>query len=155
MHSAPAVSYPVGRSSLRMAVHVAPWLLAAVVAVLWSVQASAPRAPAVLAALLLAGMGLLLTWRAELRAPSGTLRWDGQDWHWESAVGTRVGRVAPRADWQSGLLLEFRPAQGAGVWIWLERQMAPRSWHALRCAVFARPAPTVGDAADPAAGATS
>jgi hypothetical protein len=77
----------------------------------------------------------LAGWR---RSPRGTLAWDG-GWHWQPGPGQGAGAggaVEVALDLQSRLLLRFRPAQGAGCWLWLERAMAPLHWDALRRAVY-------------------
>ncbi len=143
MHSAPAVSYPVGRSAIRTACLVLPWLLAGLVCAAWVLQSDERSVGHALAlALWLAGAGLIF-W--DLRHPRfGVLAWDGQGWTWEAQQGRQAGLLRSRLDWQQGLLLEFLPEHGAGFWLWLERREAPRAWPAMRCAVYARPlqAPT-------------
>lgn len=136
MHSAPAVSYPVGRSSMRSLMYLLPALLAATVCGAWvwqSASADVVRIPV----LLLCALVLALTAQAALRAPQGQLVWDGQSWRWDAASGAQVGVVHARLDWQEHLLLEFRPSQGRGIWLWLERGMAPPAWDDLRRAVYA------------------
>ena len=87
--------------------------------------------------LLLCGLVLALAGRAALQPPQGQLVWDGQSWRWETASGAQVGRVHARLDGQAHLLLEFRPMQGRGIWLWLARGMAPQAWDELRRAVYA------------------
>ncbi len=143
MHSAPAVSYPVGRSSLREACLLLPWLLAGLVCAAWTLQSDHFYAAH--------GLGLLLwlsgAWlvQAELRrSTEGLLVWDGQSWAWEAGGRRHVGTLRLRLDWLQGVVLEFRPLDGPGVWLWIERGMAPGMWDGLRRALVAPvvPAPT-------------
>jgi hypothetical protein len=147
MHSAPAVSYPVGRSFWRTAALLSPWVLAALACLYWAYQADHLSAAHGLALLLwLAGSSL--AW-FELRRPThGLLSWDGQSWSWEAGRLRAQGRVQARLDWQRGLLLEFRGLDARRHWLWVERRMAPLAWDGLRRAVYAV---TVPEAAAPAA----
>ena len=139
MHSAPAVSYPVGRSSMRTLLYVLPALLAVLACGAWVWQSVSPDTVRI-AVLCLGGLVLLLAVREALRPPQGQLVWDGQCWRWDVASGAQMGEVHARLDVQAHLLLEFRPMQGRGIWLWLERGMAPQSWDDLRRAVYALPA---------------
>lgn len=143
MHSAPAVSYPVGRSSVRSALLLLPWLLAGAVGATWAWQSDRLGLAHGLGLLLwLLGAGLVLQ---ELRqAAEGVLRWDGQSWNWAAAGQSCTGTVTPRLDWQQGLLLEFRALDGRVCWLWPERQAAPLYWDALRRALYA-PVPAAAD----------
>lgn len=135
MHSAPAVSYPVGRSSMRTLFYLLPALLVAMVCGAWvwqSASADVVRMPV----LWLCGLVLALAARAALRPPQGQLVWDGQSWRWETAAGALPGAVHARLDGQRHLLLQFQPAQGRNVWLWLERGTAPLAWDDLRRAVY-------------------
>lgn len=136
MHSAPAVSYPVGRSHVRTVSLLLPWLLAGLTCIAWALQSGQLSAAHGLAVLLgLSGAGMLY---AELRRPQeGLLAWDGQSWSWEAQGRRHDGKVRARLDWQQGLLLEFLPVDGRGFWLWPERSMAPLMWLSLRRAVYA------------------
>ena len=116
--------------------YVLPALLAALACGVWAWQ-SASADVVRLPVLLLCGLVLALAGRAALQPPLGQLVWDGQSWRWETASGAQVGRVHARLDGQAHLLLEFRPMQGRGIWLWLARGMAPQAWDELRRAVYA------------------
>lgn len=136
MHSAPSVSYPVGRSAfaLRLAAALALLGLGAVAA--WTWQAATPgwRQAVGLAAVILAGAA---AWRAWLASPRGVLRWTGGEWAWDEGGQVVTGAVALALDLQSHLLLRWDGA-GAARWFWLERSAAPADWDALRRAVYSR-----------------
>jgi len=141
MHSAPAVSYPVGRSSVRATALLLPWVLAGLTCAAWALQSDRISPVHGLAGLLwLSGAGLVY---AELRRPAeGLLGWDGQSWTWEAQGLRHDGEIRARLDWQQGLLLEFRPVAGRGLWLWPERRMAPLMWDGLRRAVYVPAAKT-------------
>lgn len=136
MHSAPAVSYPVGRSSVRTICLLLPWFSAGLVCAAWILPSDQFSAAHGLALILwLCAAGLVY---AELRRQAeGLLGWDGQSWSWEAQGRRHVGTLRARLDWQRGLLLEFHPWDGRGFWIWPERRMAPLIWDGLRRAVYA------------------
>jgi hypothetical protein len=84
---------------------------------------------------------------------TGVLRWDGQNWQWESSGKALGGKVVPRLDWQGGVLLELRTTDHRVLWLWLERSVEPLHWDALRRALWAngsgrswQPARAAGDA---------
>jgi hypothetical protein len=146
MQNAPAVSYPVGRLHIRVAL-AAVLLLGASAIALWYFQADHPgwrQALALCVWLLCAGLALLAE---NLPGNGGVLRWDGQNWTWESRGTVRVGTVVPRADWQMGILLEFRAPASPVRWLCVERGETG-SWNALRRALWA---PGPADSARPAA----
>ncbi len=136
MYSAPAVSYPVGRSAIRVAALGLPWLLAALSSTAWGLQSDHWSAIHGLA-LLVSLLGLWIALRLARRPQEGQLDWDGQSWVWEARGQRRFGEVRARLDWQQGLLLEFLAQDGRTVWLWLERSGAPLRWDALRRAVHA------------------
>jgi hypothetical protein len=137
MHSAPAVSYPVGRSFFYAGLLLLMLLLAAAGLLAWAASSQAPRlvhgaaAGLWLVCALVAAVG----WR---RSPTGQLSWDGQRWTWSSA-----GRAVPVAlrlivSHPSLMLLCLQPGHGPRLWVWLARTQAPGRWLACRRAVLAR-----------------
>lgn len=138
MHSAPSVTYPVGRSHFTGAMGLAA-VASGVAAALGSLQAGGHPLLAVggVAIALASGCWACLRW---LEVPSGELSWDGQGWSW-SADGPATQSVASREllvclDLQTAILL--RQPQGGYVsrWFWLERARSPLRWGALRRAVY-------------------
>lgn len=98
-----------------------------------------------------------------LRAPQGTLRWDGQEWWWQAAGGCeRAGTPALRLDLQRRLLVRWLDQTDDSVlWFWLDVGSTGGSavWHALRCALHARlealPDPRADDRTSTATAGTS
>jgi hypothetical protein len=146
MHSAPAVSYPVGRSSFH------GWLLAlisfagALAGLLWRFQTNPPAWRQWIFGVIWSGTALSagLAWR---HSRCGSLRWDGQAWSLTGLDAPFFGEVTVHLDLQWCLLLCLRAENRWRRWIWLERGGEPTRWNALRRAVFsagaASPAPEV------------
>lgn len=137
MHSAPAVSYPVGRSRFQGWLLAATALLGVLAGLLWCDASGRPgwRQGLYALALLAAGGAAFHAWR---RTPPGLLRWEGQCWHWRTEAASVSGVLLPHLDFQFCLLLSLRTDAGARLWLWPERQLDRPQWHALRCAVFSR-----------------
>ena len=145
MHSAPSVSYPVGRSAFAGRLLAGLGLLGLLAAAAWTLQSGfgwrqLAAFLAVLASGTLAGDG----WR---RSARGVLSWDGAAWGWEQGDGRRPGRPELALDLQSRLLLRWRPEEGRALWFWLEQASDASHWDALRRAVYSRasaPVPAAG-----------
>lgn len=136
MHSAPSVSYPVGRSPFAARV-AALLVLAGLACVLaWSLLAPPGWRQGLAFVAVAAGGGL--AGRGWLRAARGLLRWDGLAWAWEEAGRSASGVPEVALDFQSRLLVRWRAQAGATRWLWLERASDPSRWAALRRAVYSR-----------------
>ncbi len=136
MHSAPAVSFPVGRSRFQGLAAASIWLAAAVLGAFWFDQQGLVgwRQGVLLAVLLGTGAVAARAWRL---APAGVLRWDGQAWCWEAGGAAVGGVLAVQLDFQKFLLLRLRDDAGAPHWLWLEQSKEPARWAALRRAACA------------------
>ena len=135
MHSAPAVSYPVGRSFFQGGLIGGAVLVGAVSGILWWLQADSVdwRHGLMLASLLLCCVLAGLSW---LRSPVGSLRWDGQTWCWSGEKVQANGYITMHLDAQSFLLLSLQPEVGPRIWLWPERRSVVSCWIDLRRAVF-------------------
>jgi toxin CptA len=152
MHSAPAVSFPVGRSRFQGWCLALIWLAGTAACVFWSITTRVNGSPAdwrsYLALFVVVGTGAVAL-RAWQQTPRGVLRWDGQLWWLEPAVPSAVapvtGALAVHLDFQFVMLLSLRTGQGGLHWLWLDQQGATSTsrWSALRRAAHAnvRPAP--------------
>ena len=137
MHNAPSVSFPVGRSRFQ------GWLLGLIslIAVLadwlWCLQADSIgwRQGLFLLILLVTLVDSVLVWQ---RTPTGSLRWDGQVWSWNSVNAPVSGVLAVHLDLQFCLVLSLRQVNGVRIWLWIERRGDATRWDALRRAVFAQ-----------------
>lgn len=138
---------------MRTTLLLLPWLLGGAVCAAWGWQSDRLNLGHGLALLLwlLAAVAVAIEWR---RPRVGVLRWDGEQWNWESAGRSERGSVHARLDWQRGLLLEFMAVRGQRRWLWPERQTAPLYWEALRRALYAPP-PAAGPAPVDGAGGRS
>ncbi|MCJ0764302.1 hypothetical protein [Variovorax terrae] len=138
MHSAPSVTYPVGRSRWAGRLALALWLAGAGAAALWLLQPGAAgwRQALALAAVLAAGAAALQAWRT---APQGELHWDGRQWLWSRRGGPQQpGLVTVHLDLQRCLLLRLQILDGRVRWLWLEPSFQPGRWNDLRRAVYSR-----------------
>ena len=146
MHSAPAVSYPVGRSRFQGWLLGCTGLMGLLLGMLWFYASDLMGWRQGLYALTWLGANLLAVqaWR---RAPRGHLRWDGSVWCWSTEAAVVSGALAVHLDFQFFLLLSLRTDTGARFWLWPERRADQPHWHALRCAVFARRSATPAEQA--------
>jgi len=137
MHSAPSVSYPVGRSRLVRSGVLVVWLLGVLAACGWWLQTDgAAWQRAVLAlALLAAAVG---AGRACRLGEGLRLRWDGRQWCAEDARRClQRASVTVHLDFQSLMLVRLRAPGERAAWLWLQREADPAQWRALRRAVHA------------------
>lgn len=137
MHSAPAVSFPVGRSRFQAWVSGLAWLAGAVVCGFWLSQAGLWGWRQGLAVVMVLGAGASAAGAWYVTA-SATLRWDGQTWWRETSQASQTGALTVHLDFQICLLLSLRADTGARYWFWLERRDAPAVWRAVRRAVYSR-----------------
>lgn len=139
MHSAPSVTYPVGRS--RFALYLVLLALGCGFAVMGmgALQTGASPRFVSLGLVLCAAGGLLagLQW---WWAPAGDLSWDGLEWKWESHRDANGGVVFSQLlvslDLQSAMLLRRQVGRTASHWFWLEQSRCTDRWDALRRAVY-------------------
>ncbi len=140
MHSAPAVSYPVGRSRFQLRFIVCLLALGFVAGLLWCTAWVGWRQCLYAVTWLAAGMIAVQAWRA---SPRGRLIWNGQDWRWTSIGASVWGRVTVHLDLQFVLVLSLRTPTGRRIWLWPERGTNSARWQALRQAVFSRQTPEI------------
>ena len=143
MHSAPSVSFPVGRSLLARRLLWTTWGLGAAAFATWCIQFGGEPWRTALLALVLAGSAAGAS-RAARLGEGVSLQWDGL--HWSCAGGNAdLGDATPviHLDLQSLMLVRLhQPGRGA-AWLWLERPAFPSRWLDLRRALHAA-APSQG-----------
>lgn len=151
MHSAPSVSYPVGRSRVGHAILWVIWAAGACCACAWRYQNDSDEArwAMVLGAFLVAS--LALGWALGPRA-ARVLRWDGAFWSLSGAKPLGMAEATVALDLQGTLLLRLQEAGRATQWLWADRAAAPERWNAMRRAVYCR-APSPQDTGLPTAAA--
>jgi len=140
MHSAPSVTYPVGRCALVTRVYLIFIMLTSAIGLLWTLYQPWHHAMAV-AVLVLMG-GAYLGWK-QIRW-HGLLRWQDEAWELRPSKANTLashGEVRICLDLQHVLLLRFKPLHANVMteqWLWLERQAQANDWLDLRRAVYAR-----------------
>jgi toxin CptA len=139
MHSAPSVTYPVGRSRFAAALLLLIWLTAAVAIGLWWTGSRAPGWRLGAAVLLWLATGL---WAAVLwwRSPAGLVAWDGETWSWTAGQSADDGALEVSLDLQRSILARWA-GRRASHWCWLERASRAERWDDLRRAVYSRATP--------------
>ena len=152
MHSAPSVTYTVGRSLLVALLLSSLRRMGALLGGWWWLGVAAPGWRQWLAVLMLPLAGIA-AWRSLQGLGVGDLRWDGQLWLWQggAAFAAEPVRLAVHLDLQRHLLLKLRPERGPALWCWARRQSQPERWGDLRRAVYspARSEAVSDDAAVP------
>ena len=142
MHSAPAVSFPVGPSRVARLLLSTFWVAGAI-----GVSASVGtdvdgRALLLLASVLLAGG---MAWRFGEYRHAGLLRYDGQYWSWSGPRPHAAARARVGLDLQALMLLQLVEPGRPSCWLWLERRADPARWTAVRRAVYSRAPATAAD----------
>jgi toxin CptA len=136
MHSAPSVSYPVGRSRLLGRGLAALWLggLVAMVVAWQRVSLEDSQVAVAGAVWSLAG---LMAWRSWRAMPQGELCWDGHGWAGPGASSSPAA-VRVHLDLHRHLLVHLQGNGAAGQWLWLSADARPARWNDLRRAVYSR-----------------
>ena len=136
MHGAPAVTYPVGRSRFQGQLVALAGLLGIFVGLLWCFHA-APitwRQPVFF---LLLTSSLFIAFRQWRDSPSGSLRWDGQDWTWSRPGFSTNGSLTVHLDLQFCFLVCLQSERDGRIWLWPQREDRLARWRDLRRAVYA------------------
>lgn len=150
MHSAPSVTYPVGRSRGAGRILIAAWALGACCAGVscYLLDGAGWRQALLVLSVLFSGVAAGLALRAD---GAGELRFDGLGWSLAGADpgrGAHAARATVALDLQSLLLLRLaEPGRGAR-WVWAEQRAMPERWRDLRRAVYSR-APAAAPAGEP------
>ena len=142
MHSAPAVTYPVGPAVILLSLLWALSLAGGGGIVLWSLATAGLGWRQIIAATCWAATAASAFhfWR---HRPVGLMRWNGEFWYWDLPVSDIPGHNRVVVDLQIAMLLQWRAhgqhaARAPVVWLWVERGARPLDWAALRRAVYSR-----------------
>jgi hypothetical protein len=135
MHSAPALSYPVGRSVFWGFAMLLAALSAVFAGLAWLNRSHPDLWKQWVFLLTLLG-ACLLSVRAWWREAGGSLRWDGQVWTWSQAQYSESVNLVLRLDLQFCMLLQLSTKQGGQHWIWPQRHHSVALWRPLRRAVY-------------------
>jgi hypothetical protein len=149
MHSAPPVSYPLGRSRFAAALLLLAFVLGGAVTASWWFQSQSPGWRVGGACLVLAAAGVLAAWHWR-HAAEGTLAWDGETWAWSGERFERTGAIEVSVDLQRWLLLRWTSGSESH-WFWLDRARRAERWDDLRRAVYSRARPEALPGASPPA----
>ena len=135
MHSAPAVSYPVGRSRFQGQLIGVLTALSGVTGMWWWSVVDTPgwRQGLLVVACLFTALFSVRAWSL---SPAGVLAWDGEAWRCTGVQGVVSGKVRLHLDLQFCMLVCLRSDDGGRLWLWPERRTAPTTWLALRRAVI-------------------
>jgi toxin CptA len=135
MHQAPGVCYFTGRSRWHLRCVLALTVVAISNLLVFSLTHPQFELPLALTALalVLAVVVSLLQW---YRSPGGSLRWDGQTWHWSGFDNPTQCQVVLRMDWQRMMLVSITGQHRSSQWLWLEAGEDSSAWTALRRAIF-------------------
>ncbi len=137
MHRPPAVSFQVGRSRWHAAALLGSGLLALLTLPMMALN-TRPEFPVgalwgqtVLVVLCCAAAAM--AWH---RSPAGSLRWDGDQWHWVANQDSTVSGLHVVFDFQRCMLVSLRLADHRRLYVWLDRSpVHPQAWLALRRAL--------------------
>ena len=135
MYNAPAVTYPVGRSRIQEGLTVGLLILAAGALGLWMHQLGRLAWPQGLGVAVWV-MVAAFAWHGAVHPVSGSLVWDGREWHWAASGDAVAVAVRPHLDGQSWVLLALRPQGQRTLWLWLSRDADGLHWDALRRALW-------------------
>lgn len=136
MHGAPAVTYPVGRSRFQGQLVALAGLVGVFVGLLWCFQASPItwRQPVFV---LFLTSSLFIAFRQWRDSPTGSLRWDGQDWTWNRPGFSTNGFLTVHLDLQFCFLVCLHSERDGRIWLWPQREDRLARWRDLRRAVYA------------------
>ena len=137
-HNAPSVTYPLGRSHWQAFLLSAFWLVAFLLAGVWTLgsQQLGWRQAAGFITVMGAGWAARYGWK---NAPVGQLAWDRQVWRWEGPgyqAGVAEYELSVALDFQNVMLLRVENQAHAKLWLWAERRAFPERWLDLRRAVY-------------------
>jgi len=142
MHSAPWVSYPVGRTRNAERILLISWgigFCAVSIACLGSPSIGWREGLLLLTAL---GAGLMAWVGAVRHSASADLIFDGQHWTVSGEAQIQTARASVALDLQFLLLVCLSSQSGrTRRWIWLDRNAMPARWRDLRRALYSRAAP--------------
>ena len=135
-NNAPAVRYPVGRSSFQGYFLLVSAVTGLLVGGLW-IHAVTTFGSAQFLFFAALAVVLALACHAWRNTETGQLAWGGESWVWTTAHHATTGSMAVHLDVQSLMVLTLKDDQGRSVWLWVERASNPIDWRALRRAIYA------------------
>ena len=135
-NNAPAVRYPVGRSSFQGYFLLVFAVTAGIVGGLWIHAVPTLGSAQSFFFAVLVGV-VALAGNAWRKTETGQLAWGGESWVWTTAHHATTGSMAVHLDVQFLMVLTLKDDRGRFVWLWAERAADPAGWRALRRALYA------------------
>ncbi|AMM25539.1 hypothetical protein [Variovorax sp. PAMC 28711] len=137
MHSAPSVTYPVGRSRYATRLLALIWAAGACCAgaACYSLDHVGWRGLLLVASTVLAGAAAL---GSLIKAPVANLAFDGQRWSLSGEPSQQIADAIVVLDFQVLLLVRLDVPRASARWLWLERRAQPAIWHDVRRALYSR-----------------
>lgn len=137
MHSAPSVSYPVGRSRDATRLLSALWVAGACCAgaALYPFDHMGWRQALLVASVVVTAVAARRTLGPTVAVD---LVFDGQDWSLTGRGARKVSRIAVLLDLQSFMLVRLDEPTQRARWLWLEHRARPELWQDLRRAAYSR-----------------
>jgi toxin CptA len=141
MHSAPSVTYPVGRSRGATRLLLVLWALGACCAgaSCYLIDSAGWRQLLLVFSVVFSGVAAGFGMR---RDGVGTLHFDGIHWSLsgvDASRSVRAARAMAALDFQSLMLLRLSEPGRARRWVWVEQRAMPERWRDVRRAVYSRP----------------
>ena len=135
-NNAPAVRYPVGRSSFQGYFLLVFAVTGVMVGGLWIHAVPTLGSAHSLYFAVLIGV-VALAGHAWRETEAGELAWGGESWVWATTHHATTGSMAVHLDVQFLMVLTLKDDRGRFVWLWAERAADPAGWRALRRALYA------------------
>jgi toxin CptA len=134
MHRAPAVNFSVKRARWHARFLVCTGVLARMTLSAFVLEQGPPdvRGAVLALAMLVAGSLAFVGWK---QSPQGSLRWDGEHWHWSGFAANPQCHVRALMDFQSVMLVTVTAEAHAPVFLWLEAGPGDAAWRPLRRAI--------------------
>ena len=136
VNSAPAVRYPVGRSSFQGRFLLVSGVVGLMIGGLW-IHTVAAIGGAQLVYFVGFSVVLAMAGYAWRHTDTGFLAWGGESWVWTTGSLSTTGSMVIHFDIQSLMVATLTDEQGRSVWLWLEQTSDPVCWRALRRAIYA------------------
>ena len=135
MHRAPAVSFSVARSHWHLWCILGLFFSAVLTFGAYALgqPQSGWQIVIVACTFLAAALVALFGW---YQSPRGSLRWNGQHWHWSGYADQSACVVSLRMDLQRVLLVSLQRRDKLAHWLWLDAAADPANWRAFRRAVI-------------------
>lgn len=132
-HRPPATAWAVCPARWHMfAIGVVATGAALTVWLYWMVQGFGIETAVVLGALC---CSFFIAWKAVRNVTQGSLRWDGDGWHFSGVDDTFPLQIQCVLDLNRRMLLQGKNETGVTLWMWLESPTLSPQWLSIRRAI--------------------